>query len=182
MYLRFIIFSVLLGVFSFIVFRIVVKRDYEKRSKLSPLSYLLELLVFALHANLVYLALPVKWPNLPALPDNRYILAIYWTLILSGLLILLISWFKLGTLPSFGIDKNKLTTTGLYRYSRNPQLVGYSVMLVAITIAYFSWLVVAWFVLFIVISAFMVRTEEEFLERKYADEYWKYRNKVRRIL
>ena len=51
------------------------------------------------------------------------------SLCLVGGLILLVSFSSLGVPKSFGIDKNKLKTDGLYRYSRNPQLLGYSIVL-----------------------------------------------------
>ena len=98
------------------------------------------------------------------------------------MIILLISWFGLGTKPSLGIDKNKLQTGGLYKYWRNPQLVGYGLMLAAFSIIFFSYLVLIWFLLFLTTSYFMVKSEEEFLEQKYNEEYKDYCRQVPRII
>ena len=56
--------------FSFVVFRIIVKRDYLKKSKLSAVSYSLEVLIFVLHVNFMYLFIPVKWPGNP--PEKEW--------------------------------------------------------------------------------------------------------------
>ena len=107
----------------------IVRRDYLKKSKLSTLSSSLEVLIFALHANFIYLFIPVKWPNLPSLPDSLALRIISIFLFFFGLVILMIAWFGLGSGKSFGQDKRRLNTDGIYQYSRNPQLIGYGVML-----------------------------------------------------
>ena len=170
--IRFLIFSVLLLIFSYFVFRIIVRHDYSNKQKLSPLSYLLETLVFALHANFAYIFLPVGWPGLPKLPDNHTILFFSILLITFGFFILLIAWFNLGTKESFGQDKNSLRITGLYKYSRNPQLVGFGFFLLGFVIMYISWYSIAWF---------MVLSEEEFLSQKYEQVYKDYCKTVPRI-
>lgn len=182
MMIRYLLFSFVFILFSFLVFRVVVRNDYLKKHKLTLLAYLLELLVFAVHANLMYLFIPVRWPNLPALPESL-ILNIFSIIVFCfGLIILLIAWFRLGTGTSFGQDKNKLNTGGIYRYSRNPQLVGYEILLFCFLILYFSWYSVGWFLQYLIISYFMIKSEEEFLSQKYGEEYEKYCNRVPRII
>jgi protein-S-isoprenylcysteine O-methyltransferase Ste14 len=88
----------------------------------------------------------------------------------------------LGTRQSFGLDKNKLKTGGIYHFSRNPQIVGYGMILIAFAILYFSWYSIGWFILYLIISYFMIRTEEEFLGLKYGEVYEKYFNTVPRII
>lgn len=182
MLIQFLLFSAIFILFSFLVFRVVVRNDYLKKHKLSPLSYLLEVLVFAFHANLIYLFIPVKWPDLPSLQDSPVLNIISIIFFCLGLLILLIAWFGLGTMASFGQDKNKLNTGGLYSYSRNPQLVGYGILLLSVLILYFSWYSAGWFFMYLIISYFMVKSEEEFLSQKYGEEYKKYCNSVPRII
>jgi protein-S-isoprenylcysteine O-methyltransferase Ste14 len=181
MIIKFIIYSFLLLLFSYFVFRIIVRKNYLNKSKLTPLSYLLEMLVFALHANFIYLFVPLKWPDWPALPVNFTLRFVSIFLICVGLLILLIAWFKLGTGTSFGLDKNKLKTRGIYRYSRNPQLVGFGIIILGFIAWYFTWYSVGWFILYLVISWFMILSEEEFLKMKYEKEYENYCKKVPRI-
>jgi len=182
MLIKYLLFSAIFILFSFLVFRVIVRNDYLKKYKLSPLSYLLELLVFAVHANFMYLFIPVKWPNLPSLPESLILNILSIIVFCFGLIILLIAWFRLGTGTSFGQDKNRLNTSGIYRYSRNPQLVGYGFLLLSFLLLYFSWYSVGWFLQYLIISYFMIKSEEEFLSQKYGEEYEKYCNGVPRII
>ncbi len=182
MFITYLLFSVALLLIAYIVFRVIIKKDYKKRLSLSPVSYMLEILVFAIHAYLFYLAFPTKWPYLPQLPENLAIKIVSAIIFGIGIIGLLISWFGLGTKPSLGMDKNKLQTSGLYKYSRNLQLVGYGLILVSFTIIFFSYLVLIWFLLYIIVSYFMIKSEEEFLEQKYKEEYRDYCRQVPRII
>ena len=176
----YIIIAVLFLLFSYVVFRVVIKRDYKKHMKLTTISYVLEVLVFAMHANSIYLILPGQWPQLPSLPEELILKTVSTVLFSIGVLILFISYFSLGNKPSLGMDKNKLKTDGFYKYSRNPQLVGYAIMLLAFTILFFSWLLLFWFFQYLIISFFMIRSEEEFLTQRYGDAYSDYCKKVPR--
>ena len=178
----YIIIAVLFLLFSYVVFRKIIRQDYKKRMKLTPISYILEFLVFAIHANSIYLILPGQWPHLPTLPENLIVVTVSTVLFSIGVLILFISYFSLGNKPSLGMDKNKLKTDGIYQYSRNPQLVGYGMMLLAFTVLFFSWLMLFWFFQYLIISYFMIRSEEEFLVQRYGDAYRAYCKKVPRIL
>ncbi len=142
--------------------------------KLSPLSTLLEIVVFAIHANSIYILLPIEWPTLPRLPDNKILIILLAIIFVGGILILFYSWSNLGTKPSLGLDKNKLIKKGVYSYSRNPQLLGYGLVLLAFVILYFSWLILFWLLQYILISYFMIKTEEEFLRQKYKEKYTDY--------
>ena len=179
---KYLIFSGILILFSYVVFRIIVRNDYLKKQKLTPVSYLLELIVFAAHANIMYLFIPVKWPNLPSLPETMILKVIAVFLFCFGFIILIVAWFRLGTAPSFGRDRNRLNTSGIYRYSRNPQLVGYGILLTGFMFIFFSWYTLGWFIQYLIISYFMINSEEEFLSRKYGAEYKRYCKSVRRII
>ncbi len=182
MLINYFVYSTLFLLFSFFVFRVVVKNDYGKKLKLSPLSYSLEFLVFALHANLMYLFIPASWPDLPSLPENLTLVFISAALVFLGLVILMIAWFRLGSGTSFGQDKDMLETGGLYEYSRNPQLLGYGIMLLGLVPLYLSWYSLAWFIQYLIVSYFMIRSEEEFLGSKYGEEYEIYCSSVPRII
>ncbi len=182
MLIKFLVSSAIFLLFSFLVFRIVVRNDYLKKSKLSPLSYILEFVVFAVHANLMYLFIPVKWPDLPSLPENLTLKILFLVILCIGLVILLIAWFGLGSKRSFGQDKNKLNTSGIYKYSRNPQLVGYGIILISFALLYISWYSLGWFIQYLIISYLMIRSEEEFLNLRYGKEYEKYFSDVPRVI
>ena len=182
MLIKYLVSSAILILFSFLVFRIVVRNDYLKKSKLSPLSYILEFVVFAVHANLMYLFIPVKWPDLPSLPEDLTLKILFLVILCLGLVILLIAWFGLGSKRSFGQDKNKLNTSGIYKYSRNPQLVEYGIILISFALLYLSWYSLGWFVQYLIISYLMIRSEEEFLNLRYGKEYEKYFSDVPRVI
>jgi protein-S-isoprenylcysteine O-methyltransferase Ste14 len=160
----------------------VVRNDYLRKHKLSVVSYLLELIVFALHANMMYLFIPVKWPNLPQLLSNTILLVIFSFFLLVGFIILIVAWFGLGTASSFGLDKRGLKTTGIYQYTRNPQLLGYGLILISLIILYPTWYSFSWFVQYVIISYFMIMSEEEFLRLRYGKNFENYCNKVPRII
>ena len=182
MLIKYIVISAIFILFGFFAFRVIVRNDYLNKLKLSPFSYSLEVIVFAVHVNLIYLFIPAKWPHLPYLPENQTLLFFSIILLGLGMTILLISWFGLGSGISFGLDKNKLKTTGLYRYSRNPQLVGYGTILLGFALVFISWYSLGWFVQYLIISYFMIRSEEEFLSLRYGEEYEKYCRIVPRII
>ena len=177
----FLFFSFAFLLFTYFIFRIKFKKDYKNIQRLSPLSSVLGVLVFLVHANSIYLFLPSKWPYLPQMPENQVIRIIFKVIFVIGIIILLFSWFRLGTKTSMGVDKSKLQINGLYKYSRNPQLVGYGLILVSFVILYFSYLSLIWFLLYIVSIYYMVKSEEEFLKEKYKEEYDNYCKQVPRI-
>ena len=182
MLIKYLVYSAIFLLFSYLVFRIVVRNDYLKNSKLSLVSYSLEAIVFAVHANLMYLFIPVKWPDLPSLPEDLTLKILFLVILCLGLVILTIAWFGLGSRRSFGQDKNKLNTSGIYKYSRNPQLVGYGIILLGFALLFISWYSLGWFVQYLVISYLMIRSEEEFLNLKYGEEYEKYCSAVPRAI
>jgi protein-S-isoprenylcysteine O-methyltransferase Ste14 len=130
----------------------------------------------------MYLFIPAKWPDLPALPEDMTLKLIFLVLLFFGLTILIIAWFGLGTRRSFGQDKNKLSTTGIYKYSRNPQLVGYGIILLSFAMLFISWYSASWFLQYLIISYLMIRSEEEFLNLRYGEEYEEYCNAVPRVI
>lgn len=182
MLLRYLIAAFILILFSFITFRVIVRNDYSKKGRLTFISLSLEFLIFALHANFMYLFLPVKWPNLPSIPENIILQIISIVFIIIGFLIIAVAMSGLGYGRTMGQDKKSLNTNGLYKYSRNPQLIGYGMILIAFVVLYLSWFSIGWFIIYLVISYFMIKTEEEFLTNNYGVEYQKYCDDVPRLI
>lgn len=182
MLLRYLVFALILILFSYITFRVIVRNDYSKKGRLTFVSYSLEVLIFALHANFMYLFLPVRWPNIPSIPENIILRIISMIFIIIGFLIVAVAMSGLGYGRTMGQDKKLLKTKGLYKYSRNPQLIGYGMILIAFVLLYLSWFSIGWFIIYLVISYFMIKTEEEFLTKNYKEEYQKYCDNVPRII
>lgn len=83
------------------------------------------------------------------------------------------------------IDPRKPTTaiisTGPFGYSRNPVYVSMTMLVLGIAIAVDSlWIFVMVIPAVVVIQYFVILKEEAYLERKFGDEYERYKSAVRR--
>jgi len=84
---------------------------------------------------------------------------------------------------STGQDVSKLITTGIYRWSRNPQFVGWFLMLLGISIAGRSGLALALTIVFmVVLHLYTIRLAEPYLDRLYGEEYRRYRSNIPRYI
>ena len=76
---------------------------------------------------------------------------------------------------------NRLVTTGIYRYSRNPMYLGMILIIISTTVYYLNFLsVFSPLIFYIWINKFQFNREEIFLEDKFGSEYLKYKSKTRR--
>lgn len=76
---------------------------------------------------------------------------------------------------------NKLVTSGIYKYSRNPMYLGLLMIVISSSIYYlniYSILTPLFFYLWI--NRFQIKREENFLIEKFGKEYLSYKNKTRR--
>jgi protein-S-isoprenylcysteine O-methyltransferase Ste14 len=159
-----------------------VRNDYLKRGRLSPASALLELVFFALHANTIYLFIPIKWPNIPPLAKDAILYYPSVFIIIVGLVIVLIAIIPLGYYRTMGLKSKNLKTNGLYKFTRNPQLIGYYLLLIGFAVSYPSFYSIGWIIIFGIIAHLMVITEEEYLLKIYGDRYQNYCNRVPQYL
>lgn len=164
------------------IFRVFVRRDYRRQGSLSSFSTFLEFLIFGIHANLPYLYLSTPWPGLPSPPENTFQLFVGLIFIALGLLATLIIMAHLGFSTAMGNQPERLRQTGPYRWSRNPQLLTYGVLLLGCVILYPSWQAAGWVVLYGAIAQVMVLTEEEHLGGIFGDEYELYCRRVPRYI
>ena len=73
---------------------------------------------------------------------------------------------------------NRLVTTGIYRYSRNPMYLGMILIIISTTVYYLNFLsVFSPLIFYIWINKFQINREEIFLEDKFGSEYLKYKSK-----
>ncbi len=76
---------------------------------------------------------------------------------------------------------NKLVTSGIYKYSRNPMYLGLLMIVISSSIFYlniYSILTPLFFYLWI--NRFQIKREEIFLTEKFGKEYLSYKNTTRR--
>jgi protein-S-isoprenylcysteine O-methyltransferase Ste14 len=119
--------------------------------------------------------------------------AIPWTLILRiiGGLALAAGIFLIGsafsqmmnanTTPDANQPTTVLVTTGLYRFSRNPIYLGFFLIYIGFTllVGTFWGILLSPFLLWTVTHA-VINMEEEYLKRKFKDEYNSYSSHTRR--
>ena len=76
---------------------------------------------------------------------------------------------------------NKLITSGIYKYSRNPMYLGLLIIVISTTILYFNIFSITTPILFYFwINKFQIKREEIFLTEKFGKEYLSYMTKTRR--
>ena len=147
-----------------------VKSDYLSRGKLSRPSALLQVVYFCIYALSSYAFLDSRLSHISAV-GLFFLVALI--LMMIGFLIIVFSMPFLGQ-RSFGREVGSLRTSGLYKYSRNPQLVGGFFFIVGYALLWPSWKGGAWASLWLVISYLMVRGEEAHLENVFGEEYRNY--------
>jgi protein-S-isoprenylcysteine O-methyltransferase Ste14 len=183
-FLIFLFLTLLLFGVAYLVFRVIVRREYRLRGHLTWLSSALQLLVFVGLMSFPYLFNPSEW-------------ALFWLLAgptspqqqIAGLIIILLgfvvafgimAWF--GLRRAFGLETLGLIRSGPYRLTRNPQILGGYLMVVGITLQWPSWYAVTWIALYGVIGHWMILTEEEHLHKVFGNEYASYCEQVPRYL
>jgi len=109
-------------------------------------------------------------------------------------LLFLAAWIATwaGALPQFVRTKTPLSTrkpvtslitSGIYNVTRNPLYVGWTFLYLAITVfTSAGWALIMLVPVAIVVDWLVVRKEEQYLERKFSDEYRDYKKRVRRWL
>jgi protein-S-isoprenylcysteine O-methyltransferase Ste14 len=110
-----------------------------------------------------------------------------------GILFLVISlFFAVRSLRQFFLSKNtlilikpasSLQTNGIYSISRNPMYVGLLFVYLGITCLIGNWWnIILLPFLFLVIQEYVIKREENYLERAFGATYLDYKNRVRRWL
>lgn len=123
-------------------------------------------------------------------PINTSFFATESSTIIGSAFIAIALLFMLPALIKFAQSKNtlitikpanSLQTTGIYKISRNPMYMGLLFMYSGVGILKGNW----WtFILIpaiiIIMQSYVIRGEENYLQRAFGEEYTQYRKKVRR--
>ncbi|HVJ11695.1 MAG TPA: isoprenylcysteine carboxylmethyltransferase family protein [Burkholderiales bacterium] len=142
---------------------------------------------FALFYFYLVLAAAFGWPA----PSTRELFdseAVRWVgvaLCVAGLTLLAWSLVSFGQSFRVGIDTerpDKLITTGIFAFSRNPIYVGFALILLGQFLISSTWLLLAYLLAGYWLFHRQVLREEQFLGKYYGDNFENYRQRVRRYL
>lgn len=76
------------------------------------------------------------------------------------------------------VDKTKLITSGIYKYSRNPAFLGFDLMYVGVFLIYGNLLTFCFSVFAMVMLHLQILQEEKYLSSTFKDEYIAYKGQV----
>ncbi len=177
--------ALLLLATAFVVFRIIVRRDYLKHKRLTFVTSLLQFLLWiAYMLGFPSLYNPPYWMSV-WVDDGKVDPVLRTTglvLITAGVVAALAVMAHLGFRRSLGRQADVLKQTGLYRVTRNPGIVMALPLIIGGAIRWPSWYALGWVFLFVIMIHTMVITEEEHLRDLFGDEYEQYCTRVPRYL
>jgi len=173
--------AVLLIISAYLVFHRVVARDYLEKGKLGWWASMLQLLIFSAFFFFPYLYMPPSW-SWDWLPNGTWNRMAALILTLLGMVIAFGTMFWFGIGRAFGVRVKGVVTTRLYRYSRNPQMVGGWLMVLGAFVYMPSIYNLGWVVIWAIIGHWMVANEEIHLRRVFGEEYEDYCEKTPRYL
>jgi len=154
-----------------VIFRVIVRRDYLQRGRLTPVSSASEWLVIIIWVSFSYFYLPADWLTIHV---GLILQLAGWVMVTIGVLTMLLSLAWLGLRRSHGLEADTLIQSGPYRMTRNPQIVGFSLGMIGFVMIWPSWHMMMSLFLYVVLFHLMVLTEEEYLLSRYGNEYLQY--------
>ena len=153
---------------------IYARWEYRRRGKLTLIG------LFLLSAMLFVPNLVLEYTTTYEMPGT---LLDYFGVVVgvAGLALCLISVTFFRSVPKvLCIDAGKLTTTGPYRWSRNPQYVGWFLFLLGFALNDWSLWCLAALVVIAISLHLLVLVEEEHLRRVFGDQYVEFCRKIPR--
>ncbi len=126
--------------------------------------------------TLLYALLTFSWPEGEALRAGAGI-----ALAMVGFGFTIYGYFDLGLSNTYGSDDG-LVTSGLYRYSRNPQYVASIIGFSGVALAHGEWPVIVLCGLAILVYLLLPFAEEPWLAKAYGEAYENYRERTPRFL
>jgi len=151
-----------------------VTQDYKSDEKLLPWTAIYVWVSYILYSLLIaYAAFRSYWL---LLKDGTWLIVIGIILIIVGLLISIARVIEFGSFKRMsGLSADKLVESGIYRWSRNPQNVGWGLVLVGIALTRRSGVALMLaFLFWLVIDFYIVNIEEKYLKMIFCDQYESY--------
>jgi protein-S-isoprenylcysteine O-methyltransferase Ste14 len=118
------------------------------------------------------------------LVDSAITRAVGGILYVVGLVVIVAALIQLGSSTAVGIPERQteLRTRGLYRFSRNPIYVGGFILCAGSCFFSMHPINLACFVLTVAVHARIIAKEEEFLEKRFGEQWLEYKRRVPRYL
>jgi protein-S-isoprenylcysteine O-methyltransferase Ste14 len=158
-----------------------VERDYEEQEQLSSRTSAAGWVLYLVHAALTVSAARRRQRPLPVGKTLSVMPGGASALFGSYLFAAGVREFRSFEQMS-GVEQGELVTSGPYRYSRNPQVAGWGLVLLGAAIAGRSAMALVLVAAFFLIHRLHAPIEERHLERTFGEEYRRYRMKVPRFL
>jgi protein-S-isoprenylcysteine O-methyltransferase Ste14 len=158
-----------------------VRAEYLQQARLSSPTVVAVWVLYLAHLGITLAAAATsRWP----LPVNLAGARVAGTLLLgAGALLFLGGIVSFGSFRRMsGLNTSRLVTTGAYRWSRNPQNVGWALFLAGIALVGRSGFALLMTAVFWATFRVYLSAEEEFLERTFGEAYRDYRASTHRYL
>jgi len=156
-----------------------LRREYNQLGKLSWFGLLVHVTMFGV--NGVFVTMLIWGPD--EIPPMRGLVWLGIPLIVVGLGIVCYAMDLFRQFSRWlGNDTPGLATGGLYSFSRNPQFVGYGLLILGVVIAWGRSLGWIGLLSYLVLAYFVARVEEGHLERVYGQSYRDYCSRVPRFI
>ncbi|MGF7118259.1 methyltransferase family protein [Methanobacterium oryzae] len=108
------------------------------------------------------------------LPSSIYINLIAIIFLIIGIFIRIVALIEIRN--AFKIDK--LVTSGIYSKTRNPTYLGFTFIIIGISIVSLAILSFIWVIISIVLFYYVAKKEEKDLEKIFGENYLEYKNSV----
>jgi len=97
--------------------------------------------------------------------------------------IYMVAALKFGSLKKLsGAGDAELETQGIYKYTRNPQFLGWWVFFFGLFVSYINFLSLVFLIVAVILGYIQIFYEEKYLHLKFGSQYSEYMKNVRRII
>ena len=171
----FILFFILM-----IISSVKMTTDYKKKGRLTLPGSVILLVWFCVHGLIMDYA---TCNSIYEHADNFLLRTMGILLIVTGLVIMAIAMINFGTFTrTMVVNTNELITTGLYRYTRNPQYVGYGITVIGFNVAWFTPISVVSMITYLIMIYITIVIEEKNLKRIYGEDFTSFCNTTPRFI
>lgn len=165
-----------------IVFGVLAKRSFRTHDRLTSALGLWSGIAMHGHALMTF---AICWLDRGTLfPTGAFVASLGVVLILIGVAVIAAGRRAYGDVARvYGLKEDLLIEAGIYRWTRNPQYLGYNVLLIGSAVASGSTLAFVFVAIFMaMIHAGIVLVEEPYLRRIFGSRYEDYVSRVARYL